>query len=99
MWSSKWGNIYRRGGSAHDRVRRRSGLRYLDKLLVSRSYTPEKMVRTGEAFYSSLGLEPCPPTFYERSLITRPGDREVVCHASAGTWTTETTSASRCAPR
>ena len=41
------------------------------------------MVKTGEGFYTSLGLPPLPETFWERSLITRPRDREVVCHASA----------------
>ena len=41
------------------------------------------MVRTGERFYTSLGFEPLPKTFWERSLFTRPRDREVVCHASA----------------
>ena len=41
------------------------------------------MVKTGEGFYTSLGLPPLPDTFWERSLITRPRDREVVCHASA----------------
>ena len=79
MWSQQWGNIY-------DVVAPKTGagLGYdVDKLLVAKNYTPEKMVRTGEAFYSSLGLEPLPPTFWERSLITRPRDREVVCHASA----------------
>ncbi|MCH1928505.1 M2 family metallopeptidase, partial [Shewanella sp. C31] len=44
---------------------------------------PVKMVKTGENFYSSLGYAPLPETFWERSLITRPRDREVVCHASA----------------
>jgi peptidyl-dipeptidase A len=41
------------------------------------------MVRTGEAFYTSLGFQPLPQTFWERSMITRPRDRQVVCHASA----------------
>jgi peptidyl-dipeptidase A len=79
MWSQQWGNVY-------DVVAPKTGtgLGYdVDKLLVTKKYTPEKMVRTGEAFYSSLGLKPLPATFYERSLITRPRDREVVCHASA----------------
>ena len=56
------------------------------------------MVRTGERFYTSLGFEPLPKTFWERSLFVRPRDREVVCHASA--WDIDTlkpTSASRCA--
>jgi peptidyl-dipeptidase A len=78
MWAQEWGNIYdvvapRTATSSYD----------LDKLLVSHGYDPVKMVRTGEGFYSSLGFAPLPQTFWERSLITRPRDREVVCHASA----------------
>jgi peptidyl-dipeptidase A len=41
------------------------------------------MVRAGERFYTPLGFAPLPPTFFERSLLVRPKDREVVCHASA----------------
>jgi peptidyl-dipeptidase A len=78
MWAQQWGNIYdvvqpKGITSSYD----------LDKLLVARGYDPVKMVKTGEAFYSSLGFEPLPKTFWDRSLITRPRDREVVCHASA----------------
>jgi peptidyl-dipeptidase A len=79
MWSQDWSNIY-------DVVAPRTGARSsydLDRLLVRKGYTPEKMVRAGEGFYSSLGLAPMPATFWERSMITRPRDREVVCHASA----------------
>jgi len=67
MWAQQWGNIY-------DIVQPKTG---------SSSYNPVKMVKTGEGFYSSLGYAPLPQTFWERSLITRPRDREVVCHASA----------------
>jgi peptidyl-dipeptidase A len=41
------------------------------------------MVRIGEGFFSSLGFEPLPETFWQRSLFTKPRDRDVVCHASA----------------
>ena len=41
------------------------------------------MVRYGEGFFTSLGFEPLPETFWERSLFTKPRDRDVVCHASA----------------
>jgi peptidyl-dipeptidase A len=40
-------------------------------------------VQYGDRFFTSLGFEPMPPTFWERSLFTKPADREVVCHASA----------------
>ena len=30
-----------------------------------------------------MGFDPMTPTFKQESMITRPSDREVVCHASA----------------
>ena len=41
------------------------------------------MTKIGERFFTSLGFDPLPQTFWERSLLTKPADREVVCHASA----------------
>jgi peptidyl-dipeptidase A len=41
------------------------------------------MVRYGEGFFTSLGFEPLPKTFWDRSLFLKPRDRDVVCHASA----------------
>lgn len=79
MWSQQWGNIYdvvaptSGGESSYD----------LTELLTSQQYDATRMVRTGEGFYTSLGLPALPQTFWERSMITRPRDREVVCHASA----------------
>jgi len=78
MWAQQWGNIYdvvapKTAASSYN----------LDKLLEAKGYDPVRMVKTGEGFYSSLGYSPLPQTFWERSLIVRPKDREVVCHASA----------------
>jgi peptidyl-dipeptidase A len=41
------------------------------------------MVKSAEHFFVSLGFDPLPQTFWERSLFVKPRDREVVCHASA----------------
>ncbi|MDI1280991.1 M2 family metallopeptidase [Brevundimonas sp.] len=79
MWSQQWGNIY-------DVVAPTTGATSsydMTQLLTRADYDATKMVRTGEGFYTSLGLVPLPETFWERSQITRPRDREVVCHASA----------------
>jgi peptidyl-dipeptidase A len=53
------------------------------QILRSKKVDPEGMVRYGENFYKSLGFAPLPDTFWQRSLFTKPLDREVVCHASA----------------
>ncbi|HKY33610.1 MAG TPA: M2 family metallopeptidase [Candidatus Polarisedimenticolia bacterium] len=79
MWSQSWINIYdlvgvpEGGGPGFD----------LTRLLRERGIDPVGMVRYGERFFTSLGLEPLPDTFWERSLFVKPGDRDVVCHASA----------------
>ena len=52
-------------------------------LLVKNGYDQKKMVEVAETFFTSLGFEALPQKFWERSLITKPADREVVCHASA----------------
>ena len=41
------------------------------------------MAKSAESFFTSLGFPPLPQTFWERSMLTQPRDREVVCHASA----------------
>jgi peptidyl-dipeptidase A len=78
MWAQDWTNIYdvvapKASDPGYD----------LTKVLVQKKYDELKMVKTGEAFFTSLGFAPLPETFWQRSLITRPRDREVVCHASA----------------
>ena len=79
MWAQEWGNIYDLvapkgvGDIGYD----------LTDLLTAKGYDPIKMVKTGEGFYTSLGLPALPGTFWERSQLVKPRDREVVCHASA----------------
>ena len=79
MWAQEWGNIYDlvapegAGDIGYD----------LTRLLQDGGYDAIRIVKTGEGFCSSLGFDPLPATFWQRSMITRPEGREVVCHASA----------------
>lgn len=43
----------------------------------------QAMVHYGESFFTSLGFQPLPKTFWERSQFVHPRDREALCHASA----------------
>jgi peptidyl-dipeptidase A len=52
-------------------------------LLRAKKLDEREMVRYGERFFTSLGFAPLPGTFWDRSLFTKPKDRDVVCHASA----------------
>ncbi len=78
MWAQAWGNIYpltapESSDPGFD----------LTKILRDRNTDARGMVRYGEHFFVSLGFPPLPDSFWERSLFTKPADRNVVCHASA----------------
>ena len=45
--------------------------------------TPLDMFKLSEKFFVSLGLKPMTPEFWNNSIIEKPKDREMVCHASA----------------
>ena len=78
MWSQTWSNIYESVGPLN------SDPGYdLTRLLQKRGVDELEMVGYGERFFSSLGFDPLPNTFWERSLFVKPADRDVVCHASA----------------
>ena len=78
MWAQEWGNIY-------DVVAPPSGpMPYdLGAILKARNTDAPHLVRYGEGFYKSLGFDPLPDTFWKRSMLAHPRDRDVVCHASA----------------
>jgi peptidyl-dipeptidase A len=78
MWAQSWDNIYPliappNADPGYD----------LTKILTARKMGPKGMVQYGERFFLSLGFPALPGTFWERSMFTRPRDRDVVCHASA----------------
>ena len=50
---------------------------------LTQGYTALKMFQKSDEFFTSLGLIPMPDEFWKESLIEKPADREVVCHASA----------------
>jgi peptidyl-dipeptidase A len=77
-WAQEWGNIYDLLGVQEDK----GGVNVTD-LLKKKNLDPKGMVKYGEGFFTSMGFAPLPPTFWERSLFTKPADRDVVCHASA----------------
>jgi peptidyl-dipeptidase A len=77
-WSQEWNNVY----SLMDSPKPAKSYD-LTKILQDRHTDARGMVKYGEGFFTSLGFAPLPPTFWERSLFTKPRDREVICHASA----------------
>src|SRR5262249_39782470 len=78
LWAQQWGNIFPVLGLPEE-----SKSYDVTDLLKKKNLDAIGMVKYGEGFFTSMGFEPLPKTFWERSLFTKPRDREVVCHASA----------------
>jgi peptidyl-dipeptidase A len=78
IWSQDWTHIY----SLLDLPGKSGGVD-LTPILRAKKVDEREMVHYGERFFTSLGFDPLPQTFWERSLFIKPRDRDVVCHASA----------------
>lgn len=77
IWAQDWTHIYDLLN-----VPRGTGVD-LTPILQQKRVDDLRMVRYGEAFFTSLGFDPLPKTFWERSMFRKPADRDVICHASA----------------
>lgn len=78
MWAQQWDAVYELlepypGVSSLD----------VDSALVAQGYDAVKMTKSAETFYKSIAFPALPATFWERSMLTQPRDRNVQCHASA----------------
>ena len=78
MWSQTWDNIY-------DIMEPFPGVAPVDvtAAMQSQGWDEIKMTKTAEGFFTSLGMPALPDSFYKNSMLKKPRDRNVVCHASA----------------
>ena len=79
MWGQSWANIY---DIVFEEDPNTESID-LTSIILDKNLTEIEMVEIAEDFFLSLGFEPLPDTFWERSLFIKPQDRNVVCHASA----------------
>jgi len=77
MWAQAWGYLYKE-------LEPYPGVAPIDVTpTLEKKLDHTKMVKMAEAFYMSLGMNPLPKTFWERSMFLKPKGKDVVCHASA----------------
>ena len=81
MWGQSWANVYDLVYTP-DNPKTSSSID-LTKILEEKNIDEIEMTKIAENFFISLGFQPLPDTFWERSLFVKPQDRSVVCHASA----------------
>jgi peptidyl-dipeptidase A len=78
MWSQTWDNLY-------DIMEPFPGVPAVDvtAAMQTQGWDEIKMAKTAEGFFTSLGMPALPDSFYKNSMLKKPRDRNVVCHASA----------------
>ena len=79
MWAQQWNRVY------DDLLKPypAASIESADRGLQDQKWDAVRMTKSAESFYTSIGFPALPQTFWERSMLVRPRDREVVCHASA----------------
>ena len=94
MWAQEWGDIYDVvapagagdiGYEIGDLLKAKGFVATDPKETdpAKRGKWEKEIFKIGEGFFSSLGFEALPKTFWERTQFIKPLDREVICHASA----------------
>lgn len=81
MWAQDWGHV---ASLVIPKEMSSAGTDSpLTTVLKNKKVDARAMAKFAEDFFVSLGLPRLPKTFWDRSLFTKPLDREVACHASA----------------
>jgi peptidyl-dipeptidase A len=79
MWAQQWNRVF------DDLLKPypNASIETADRELQAQKWDAVRMAKSAETFYTSIGFPALPQPFWERSMLTRPRDRDVVCHASA----------------
>uniref|UniRef100_A0A0C9RAR2 Angiotensin-converting enzyme n=1 Tax=Fopius arisanus TaxID=64838 RepID=A0A0C9RAR2_9HYME len=78
MWAQTWGNIA-------DMAIPYPGKQLPDvtDTMIKQGYNATTIFRTAENFFTSVNLSAMPDTFWKNSILEKPDNVELVCHASA----------------
>ncbi|CAB3239253.1 unnamed protein product [Arctia plantaginis] len=78
MWAQSWSNI-------ESFTRPYPDKKEIDitQAMRDQNYTALKMFQMSDEFFRSLNLTAMPEKFWQNSIIEKPTDRDIVCHASA----------------
>ncbi|XP_053603621.1 angiotensin-converting enzyme-like isoform X1 [Plodia interpunctella] len=78
MWAQTWNNIESFTRPYPDKKESD-----VTQAMKDQNYTAHKMFEMSDEFFRSLNLTAMPEKFWQNSIIEKPTDREIVCHASA----------------
>ncbi|XP_037815723.1 angiotensin-converting enzyme-related protein [Lucilia sericata] len=78
MWAQNWDEVI-------ELLKPYPNISFVDVTaeMKKQDYTIKKMFELGDEFFQSLGMRALPTSFWNLSVLEKPEDRTIVCHASA----------------
>lgn len=78
MWAMVWNNLYNFTIPYPNRPNID-----ITENLIKNNYTAQKMFKLADDFFASLGFDRMNQNFWNKSIMEKPTDRHLICHASA----------------
>ncbi|KAK6183474.1 hypothetical protein SNE40_010950 [Patella caerulea] len=78
MWAQTWNNLY----DVLEPYQNKDSIDVTPEM-IRQNFTAIKMFEVSDEFFESLGMIKMPDSFWNYSMLSKPDDRDVVCHASA----------------
>ncbi|XP_050407171.1 angiotensin-converting enzyme [Patella vulgata] len=78
MWAQTWNNLY----DVLEPYKNKDSIDVTPEM-IRQNFTAVKMFEVSDEFFESLGMIKMPDRFWNYSMLSKPEDRDVVCHASA----------------
>jgi len=81
MWAQDWGNLL----STVPEMNPHNDVKPIDEQVNEKlkAWSVKKMFETSDEFFKGLGMAPMTQSFWDNSILEKPTDKEMVCHASA----------------
>lgn len=78
MWGQTWVNLYNITAPFPEKASID-----ITPVLQQQGYDATRVFHLADEYFVSLGMKPVPDSFWTDSMLEKPADRDVVCHASA----------------
>ncbi|KAH9396896.1 hypothetical protein TYRP_003196 [Tyrophagus putrescentiae] len=81
MWAQQWGNLL----NIIPEMNPNPEMKPIDTKVNEKlqTWTVKKMFELSEKFFADLGMQKMTDTFWKKSILVKPTDRNLTCHASA----------------
>jgi len=78
MWAQNWGHLYNTMAPFPNKT-----IPDVTKVMQQKEWNNVKLLQVAESFFTSIGLDEMPNSFYTKSMISKEEGKKSVCHPSS----------------